>query len=165
MFSSAVTSELLQSNSSGIRDLSTEGTVSTIHESPAWKEWYSKDGIFAGDPRGVALSLCMDGVNPFAKERTTYSMCPMVLTPLNLPHCLRVAAGSMMLAGIIPGKYEPKDTDPYLDILVDKCLELNGTVMQDSFRNESFKFRTDIILHQRDYPGQNKLFHCQGKPI
>ncbi len=118
--------------------------------------------VFLQVTRAVALSLCMDGVNPFSKERTKYSMCPMILTVLNLPYHLRIQAGSTMLVGIIPGRNEPKETDQYVDILVDELLELNGTVMQDGLHNESFKLRTEILLHQLDYPGQNKVFHCQG---
>ena len=48
--------------------------VSNTHQSSFWKELY---GPFHGDPRGLVLSLCADGVNPFAKENVQYSMCPI----------------------------------------------------------------------------------------
>ena len=53
-------------------------------------------------------------------------MCPMLLVPLNLPQNLRTSAMSIMLAGIIPGPSEVKNTDPYVDVLVDEILELQN---------------------------------------
>ena len=51
-------------------------------------------------------------------------MWPIVITVLNLPRSIRHIPGSMFLVGIIPGKAEPKNMDPYLDILVDDILGL-----------------------------------------
>ena len=53
-------------------------------------------------------------------------MCPMLLVPLNLPQSLRISPRSNMLAGIIPGPAEVKNTDPYLDVLVDEILDLHN---------------------------------------
>ncbi len=136
----------------------------SIHESSTWRERYSADGIFHGDPRGLSLSLCTDGVNPFAKEKVSYSMWPIIimLTILNLPHGLRKLAGSLLLAGIIPGKSEPHNMDPYLEPLVDELHQMSGTQMYDGFRDELFQFQGTINMHVLDYPGQGKVFHCQG---
>jgi hypothetical protein len=68
----------------------------------------------------------------------------------------------MFLIGIIPGKKEPHNMDPYLSILVD---ELNGSTFYDSYRGEHFSLKIDVLLHVLDYPGQNKVFHCQGKVL
>ena len=51
-----------------------------IHHSPVWKTAYSKDGVFQGDQRGLAFSICADGVNPFSHNWVCYSMWPVVLT-------------------------------------------------------------------------------------
>ena len=45
-----------------------------IQQSPAWKNAYANSGLFQGDPRGVSLALCTDGVNPFAHNKVSYSM-------------------------------------------------------------------------------------------
>lgn len=39
-----------------------------IQDSPSWKRAYAENGTFHGDPRGVSLSLCLDGLNPYRKE-------------------------------------------------------------------------------------------------
>ena len=63
---------------------STNEVMYDIHHSPMWKEAYSKDGTFQADKRGIALSLCTDGVNRFSHHRVSYSMWPIMLTLLNL---------------------------------------------------------------------------------
>lgn len=136
--------------------------VSDIHESNFWKEQYSTTGPFQGDPRGISLSFETDGMNPFSKEKVVYSMWPIIVTILNLPRILRNLPGSMLLMGIIPGRAEPKNLDPYLCLLVDEIETLNGLSFYDAYRREHFSLKVDIMLHVLDYPGQNKVFHCQG---
>ena len=101
-------------------------------------------------------------MNPFSKEKVTYLMWPIVLSILNLPRHIRYSPGSMLLVGIIPGRTEPNNMDPYLDILVDEIIEMNGSQLYDSYRKEHFQLNVDILFHILDYPGQNKVFHCQG---
>jgi len=60
-------SELLQRHAQ--TEVSTE--ISHIHQTSVWKTLYSDDGFFQGE---LSLSLCTDGINPFAKEKNTYSM-------------------------------------------------------------------------------------------
>lgn len=67
------------------------------------------------------------------------------------------------MVGIIPGRSEPEDLDPYIDILVDEIIEYNGCLCFDAYKNEQFRLRLSIIMHVLDYPGQCKLFHCGGK--
>ncbi len=45
-------------------------------------------------------------------------MWPMMVTLLNLPPHIQNMPGSIMLAGIILGRHEPKNTDPYIIVLV-----------------------------------------------
>jgi hypothetical protein len=168
MFSDATVSELLQSHLTSEEEEGMAGKeemieVSDLHRSEAWLASYSESGHFQGDPRGVALSLCVDGMNPFSKERVSYSMWPVTLSVLNLPFGIRNCPSSMILAGIIPGKSEPKDLNPYLDILVDEILDLNNSDCYDAYRKEHFKLKIDIFMTIADYPGMNKVFHCVGK--
>ena len=92
---------------------------------------YDKAGIFNGDSRGVSLALCTDGVNPFSHNKVSYSMWPIMITLLNLPRKFRNRFGSILLTGIIPanGTKEPKNLNPYLDILVDELIELSSATL------------------------------------
>ena len=79
-----------------------DDTIYDIHQSVAWRKAYSREGIFKEDPRGVLLALCTDGVNPFAHNKVSYLMWPIMLTLLNLPRNLRNKYASIMLVGIVP---------------------------------------------------------------
>lgn len=72
----------------------------------------------------------------------------------HLPHQIRKSSGSMMLVGIVLGPNEPRDFDPYLDVIVDDILALNKLEMYDAHH--------DTMFHVFDYPG-HKVFHRQGK--
>ena len=159
LFGNKKTSKLLQTHE---QDTDDTNIVSSIHQSETWKKWYDGDGYYKGDPRAITFSICLDGMNPFKKENVSYSMCPILLSPLNFPDQLRVLAGSKFLVGIIPGPKEPKNTDPYIQVVVDELLQINGIEMYDAYQSETFKLQANILLHQFDYPGQNKVFHCQG---
>ena len=137
-------------------------SISGMHESEAWKEWFGPGGIFRGQKQGVALGMCLDGVNPYSKGNTSYSMWPIVLFPLNLPENVRRSSSSMVLVGIIPGPGEPMEFDPYMEVVVDDIFSLNKLEMYDAHSNSTFKLSTNICLHIFDYPGQNKILHCQG---
>ena len=115
--------------------------------------------------RAISFALCADGLNPFAHEKTQYSMCPLFLIPLNFPHHIRKKAGAMFLTGIIPGHKEPKNMDPYIDLIVDDIMSLNSVNVYDAHMGEDFKLKANILLHVLDYPGQNKLFKSQGKDL
>ena len=148
LFRSAKTSQLLQSHNNTPQ--TSTNLVTDIHQTDVWKKRYSPSGEFGGDARGLSLAVCADGTNPFSKEKTTYSMCPIVVSLLNLPSHLRRLPGYLQLVGIIPGKSEPKNTDPYMDVLVDEILQLNGTILFGAFKNERFSLKANIILHILD---------------
>ena len=77
MFIDKKTSQLLQSHAEVGEVTTTSNKVKSIHESEAWKSLYSQAGIFGGDNRGLSFDLCMDGLNPFSREKSTYSTCPI----------------------------------------------------------------------------------------
>lgn len=58
--------------------------------------------------------------------------------PLNFPHTICMKAGSVFLTGITPEPQEPKNMNPYLDILVDDILHLQNTVVYDAYQKEHF---------------------------
>lgn len=81
LFQTANLAQIVQSHTQ--RDC--HGVMKDLHDSPAWKKAFSHHGIFGGDPRGIAFSLCTDGLNPYSQNRVSYSMWPIELTILNLP--------------------------------------------------------------------------------
>lgn len=163
LFSIACISQLLQNHSLTTNEV-LPTKVSDIHQTETWRKWYSPEGPFAGDARGISLAICADGTAPFSKEKISYSMWPLVVSILNLPTHLRRLPGFLQLIGIIPGKAEPKNIDPYVEIFVEELKQLNESKIPvfDAFQKKNFLLKADIFLHVTDYPGQNKLFHCNG---
>ena len=90
-------------------------------------------------------------------------MWPIFISFLNIPAALRRTAGFLQLVRIIPGKNEPRNTDPYLQVLVDELKEINGRNIYDAHNDCWFKLQAELIMHVFDYPGQNKVFHCNGE--
>ena len=80
--------------------------MTDIHDSLKWKEAYNEKGTFQGVRRGAALSLCLDGLNPWTRNKATYSMWPIVLGQLNLPRQIRYQFADLLLVGIIPSQTE-----------------------------------------------------------
>ena len=99
--------QVLQSHST-VKNSDTDNFFD-LHESLGWKSAYSINGVFQGDPRGISLALCSDGVNPFAHNKITYSMWPIMLMLLNFPRHMRNRNASILLVGIVPsnGSQEP----------------------------------------------------------
>ena len=65
-------------------------------------------------------------------------MWPIVLGQFNLPRQIRYQFANLVLVGIIPTQTEgsePKDFDPYLDVLVDEILASCGCKLYDAYRN------------------------------
>lgn len=133
-----------------------------IHDSPAWRNAYARDGIFLGDPRGISFALCADSVNPFLIDRTTYSMTPIIMTILNYPWEIRNLFSRMLLVGIVPGPCDPHSLNPYLEVVVYELLSLTSMQVFDSFSMASFNLKVEVLLHVLDYPGISKLFHTMG---
>ena len=139
-------------------------TMFDIHDSPSWAKAYSADGYFQGDYRGISLGFCTDGVDPFNHTKVAYSMWPIMMTLLNLPREKRNLFENILLLGIIPGNgtKEPKDLNPYLDVVVDELLELNGTQQCDAYQDSKFTLRIEILIHTLDYPGIGKVLKLSG---
>ena len=134
-----------------------------IHNAPVWKQVF--EGVFDNDPRGIAFSLCTDGVNPFSHQRVTYSMWPIMMTLLNLPRHIRNSFSNIVLLGIIPGsgKKEPQSLSPYLDVVVDEILGLTDCTLFDSYQNAPFKVKVHLMLYILVYPGiLCKVFSVSG---
>ena len=135
-----------------------------VQSSPIWKAAYSTEGVFRGDCRGIAFGLCADGVNPFSHLRTTYSMCPIVLSLLNLPRSVRYNFGNLFLVGIVPGngRQEAKSIQPYLEVLVDELISLSHRKLYDTYQQAEFELKVEVLQFILDYPGIAKVFNING---
>jgi len=156
---------ILQSHGRQIGEVTDRGIMRDIHDSPKWKEAFSTSGTFKGDPRGVALSLCLDGLNPWSKNKSNYSMWPIVLAQLNLPRNVRYHFANLLLLGIIPSQAqgkEPKNLDPFLEVLVDEILFLSSCKVYDAYRKAPFDVKVDIMIYVLDYQGLGKVFSLTG---
>ena len=163
MFGSKNISQILQ-NHFGRTAACTE-FMYDIQDSPKWAEAYSCKGVFDGDPRGISLGFCTDGVNPFSHNRVTYSMWPMMLTLLNLPREMRNSFSSILLLGIVPGNgtHEPQTLDPYTEVMIDELIQISGNAaIYDAYKNEPFKLKAEILLYTLDYPGLGKVLRMSG---
>ena len=164
MFGNSNIAQVLQSHAALIHSESDYACVYDIQQSLAWRGFYSDNGIFEGDPRGLSLSICTDGVNPFSHNKVSYSMWPIMLSLLNLPRNIRYHFGSILLVGIIPsnGSQEPQSLNPYLEILVDELLELSSSTMYDAYQKAPFNCKVSVLLYIMDYPGISKVLSVVG---
>ena len=135
-----------------------------IHDAPVWKDAYERNGIFGGDSRGISLSLCTDGVNPFSHLRCNYSMWPIMLCLINLPRNIRNNFNNIFLVGIIPAnnKREARNIHPYLEVLVDELLSLSNYKIYDAYRQAEVNLKVEILFYVLDYLGVGKLFNLNG---
>jgi len=160
MYGNASISEVLQSHIKPRNHV-----MKDVHDSPSWLYAFSENGISGSDPRAILLQLSTDGVNPFSSNKVLYSMWPIMISNINLPRYIRSFFGNIMLAGIIPaqrGGGEPKNLDPYLEIVVDELLSLCGIHIYDAFNKESFSFKAALLNYVLDYPGCAKTFNAAG---
>ena len=158
-------SYLVQSHDGEKASPETKQMMQDIHDSPKWKEAFGPNGRFQGDPRGVALSLCLDGLNPWSRNKTNYSMWPIVLGQLNLPRRIRYHFANLILVGIIPSQVqgaEPKHLDPYLEVLVDELIHLTGCKLYDAYQRAPFTLKVEVLIYILDYQGLGKVFSLTG---
>ena len=109
--------------------------------------------MFNGDKRGLSFGLCTDGVNPYAHNRVSYSMSPIVLTLLNFPRSMRNSFTNLFLVGIIPGNgsKEAAHIDPYLNVLVDEMLPLTTSVFYDAYSKAPFDLKGRVLSYVLDH--------------
>ena len=59
--------------------------MSHLADGDAWQHFDSKNKTFADDPRNLRFAVVTDVGNPFGNFSSTYSMWPVLVTPLNVP--------------------------------------------------------------------------------
>lgn len=70
------------------------------------------------NPMNLAFIMSCDGVSPF--KFSQYTMWPVTMMLMNLPHHLRVKHENILTPAIIPGPKQPWDLDSFLQPLVDE---------------------------------------------
>ena len=73
----------------------------------AWQHFDRKHKAFADDPRNLRLAVAIDGFNPFVNFILTYSMWPILVTPLNLPPWECVNPSNCFMSLLILGWKDP----------------------------------------------------------
>ena len=134
-----------------------------IHDSPMWKSWFSDDGEFKGNENSIALSLCLDGVNPFSALKTDYSFMPIEMCIENFPPMLRKTGAGIFVSGIIPGNGtgEAKSLQPYMEILVDELMALQECNMKD-YRGNDLTVSVKCLRYILDFPAIGKVLNLPG---
>ncbi len=83
-------------------NISTDGVMRYVHDSPAWKHVDSTFPDFAEDSRNVRLGLAMEGVNPYKLMRSKHSTWPILLTNYNISNWMSIKKGFVLLSCLIP---------------------------------------------------------------
>ena len=79
-----------------------DGLMRDLWDTSKWKQkWYGMNGLFKGDPKGITMSFCTDGVNPYKTMHHVYSMWPLMITIMNFPIALRKSVGGILLLGMV----------------------------------------------------------------
>jgi hypothetical protein len=144
----------------------------------AWKEFDSKHGDFATDPRNIKLGIATDSFNPFGNMSTSYSMWPVFVVPYNLPPWACMDQSNFMMSLLIPGpKSLGKDFDVFMEPLIEELLQLwTGVPTYDANSpKEKFILRAAIIWSIHDFSalhtlsgritaGYQACVHCDKDP-
>lgn len=128
-----------------------DGVMRHPADSKAWKEFDKIHSSFASEPRNVRLCLASDRFQPFANMRTSYSIWPVFLVPLNLPPWMCMKQQNVMLSMLLPGPDGPGDAiDVYLQPLIEELIELweDGVDTYDSSTKTNFKLRAQLFFGQ-----------------
>jgi len=84
-----------------------------------------------------------------ARTRPNYTMWPIVLVQLNLPRQIRYHFANLALVGIIPSQVQrvnPRDLEPFLEVLVDEILYLSGCELHDAYKKAPFIYKRHHLL-------------------
>ena len=124
-----------------------------ICDSELW-EWFKADEMLhdsCGQPFPVeplALGICGDGVEVNrGHHRKPHTVFCVAVTVLNLPPWVRSKPGGCHLVTVLPGPQEPKDAQPYWDILTDELVHLEelGMVTRNAAKYALTGRRTCIL--------------------
>ncbi|CAC5389462.1 unnamed protein product [Mytilus coruscus] len=143
------------------------GKLTDIVDGKIYKSWYEDGGVFQNMEESctVPLALFCNGLYPHKNMATQKSMWLLILTWFNLPVNIRNISGPMMLVGIVPGTKteEPKNLDPYLDLIVVIFLELTDCTMFYAYRGAPTSVRIALLRYMCDIPAFSKILHVSSQ--
>ena len=90
----------------------------------AFKHIEEKWPIFVNDPRNIKMGIALYGVNPFSIQNTQYLVWPVIVVNYNIPPYMLIKKQHMMLTLLVPGKFQVKNMDTYLQPLIEECKSL-----------------------------------------
>lgn len=135
-----------------------DGVLSHPADGKAWKHF---DKEHKADPRNLRLSVATDGFNPFGNFSSTYSMWPVLVTPLNLPPWECTDSSNCFMSLLIPGPRSPgKDFDLFLEPLIDELLQLwDGVKTRHVLlpRGDTFNLRAAVLWCVHDFPALSTM--------
>jgi hypothetical protein len=85
-----------------------------------WNFFYLQYKPFGSESRNIRFALSTDGMNPFGKNRTMHSTCPVILAMYNLSTWLCHKRKYLILSILIQG---PKQTGTDIDVLLESLME------------------------------------------
>ena len=154
---------LLQSRGGECPSTEMAGIMNNIHDSPKRKKQFHESGSLHGDPWGFALFLCLDGLNPWSKNKDGYPTWPVVLGQLksSKEHQVPIWKFTLLLVGIIPSRKnegEPKYLNLYLELLGEELISLCEWKIYDDYQKAPFHLKVKILVYVLHYQGLGKLF-------
>lgn len=129
-------------------------------DSPQWGMFKSKLLEFSEERRNIFLGIATDGFNPRGIQSSSYSCCPVITIPYNLPPSLCMKREFQMLSLLIPGPNAPgQDIDVFLQPLVDelKLLWEKGVPAFDMHEMRPFTLKAMLMWGIHDFPAYGNL--------
>ncbi|KEP45905.1 transposase family Tnp2 protein [Rhizoctonia solani 123E] len=119
---------------------------------------------FLNRRRDIAYMVMLDGVNIFEKGMDKSATCwPIMAQNMNLPASERVKLRNIIPLGIIPGPFQPKDFDSFLEPFVDEALEqARGVETYDATTGTKFTLRAHPIIITGDMQAIKHITQMKG---
>ena len=140
-------------------NVSNYGAMRGAYDAPQWEHVRREHVAFEEDSRNLHLGMCADGVNPYSQQRSTHSMCPIMLLNYNVPPWLTIKNFFMMLSLLIPGP--DAVTAEHFDVFIAPLIEeltvlwMDGVMCIDAakWRGEAhFSLRAILLWCLHDFP-------------
>ena len=156
MFSTPELASLMTWHSDNV---SNDGSMRGPYDAPQWEHVRREHAAFEEDSRNLHLGMCADGVNPYTQQRSTHSICPVLLLNYNVPPWLTTKNFFMMLNLLIPGP--DGVTAEHFDVFIVPLIEeltvmwTDGVMCMDAarWRGEAhFALRAILLWCLHDFP-------------
>ncbi|XP_022566278.2 uncharacterized protein LOC111210276 [Brassica napus] len=140
---------------------SPEGEMHHPSDAAAWKHFNKVYPDFAEESRNVYLGLATDGFNPVGMSGEAHSVCPVIVTPYNLPPGMCMKRDYFFLSVLVPGPRHPKKSiDIYMQPLIEelKSLWSDGVEAYDVSKKQNFTMRAALMWTINDFPAYGMMF-------